>query len=105
MTLRIQTSAEGEQVVFTLAGRIQADQVADLQTLFESGLTANNIVLDLKEVKLVDRGAVRFLARHEAEGARLRNCPAYIRQWILQESNGSNQGRASRSEWQEGGPK
>jgi anti-anti-sigma regulatory factor len=94
MTLRIQTSAEGEQVVFTLAGRIQADQVAELQTLFESGLTDNNIVLDLKEVKLVDRGAVRFLAHHEAEGARLRNCPAYIREWILQERNGSNQSRS-----------
>ena len=85
MTLRIHTSAEGEQVVFTLAGRIQADQVAELQTLIESGLTAHNIVLDLREVKLVDRGVVRFLAQYEAEGARLRNCPGYIRQWISQE--------------------
>lgn len=45
----------------------------------------NNLVLDLKEVKLVDRDAVRFLAQSEAEGASLRNCSAFIRQWISQE--------------------
>ncbi|HEY5028704.1 MAG TPA: hypothetical protein VIK39_09875 [Candidatus Angelobacter sp.] len=87
MTLRIQRSAEGEQVVFTLCGRIQAEQVKELQAQFESGSSGNGIVLDLKEVKLIDRDAVRFLAHHEEEGMKLRNCPAYIREWILREGN------------------
>lgn len=43
------------------------------------------MVLDLEEVKLVDRDAVRFLAQVEAAGTELRNCSAFIREWILQE--------------------
>lgn len=88
MTLRIQRSAEKKFVVFILTGRIQVEQLAELQALFKSGQTDDNIVLDLKEVKLVDRGTVRFLAHCEAEGTRLKNCPAYIREWILRERNG-----------------
>ena len=91
MTLRIQESDEGELVVFTLTGRIQVDQVTELQTLLDSGARDHNIVLDLKEVRLVDQGVVRFLAQRESEGTRLRNCPAYIREWILQERNGKSQ--------------
>jgi hypothetical protein len=40
------------------------------------------MALDLEEVKLVDREAVRFLAACEARGIQLRNCPSYIREWI-----------------------
>jgi hypothetical protein len=36
----------------------------------------------MKEVKLVDQEVVRFLLSCEAGGIRLRNCPAYIREWI-----------------------
>ena len=39
----------------------------------------------LKEVRLVDREAVQFLARCETEGVELDNCPAYIREWIEKE--------------------
>ena len=35
----------------------------------------------------VDRDAVRFLIRCESEGVVLRNCSAYIREWIKQEMN------------------
>lgn len=58
-----------------------------MQALLRSEVPDHNLVLDLKEVKLVDRDAVRFLARSEADGARLRNCSAFIREWILQERN------------------
>jgi anti-anti-sigma regulatory factor len=87
MTLRIDISDEHERVVFTLTGRIQAEQVSELQALLHSELPDHNLVLDLKDVKLVDRDAVRFLALIEAQGARLRNCSAFIRQWISQERN------------------
>jgi anti-anti-sigma regulatory factor len=87
MTLRIQKSIEKEQVVFHLAGRIRGDQVAELRTLLRSEVPGNNLALDLKEVKLVDREAVRFLAQSQADGTNLVNCPAFIREWILQERN------------------
>jgi anti-anti-sigma regulatory factor len=85
MTLRIQKSENGEVVVFTLSGRIREEEVAELQRLFEVERQDHRIVLDLKEVKLADRDAVRFLARCEANGTRLVNCPAYIREWIAGE--------------------
>ena len=85
MTLRIQKSVDPESVVFKLTGRIQAQHVADLLTLLRSESSYGGIVLDLEQVKLVDRDAVLFLALSEALGVRLRHCPAFIRQWIDQE--------------------
>jgi anti-anti-sigma regulatory factor len=85
MTFRIQISSNGKLVTFTLSGRIKAEEVAELQRLFEVEGQDHRIVLDLKEVKLVDGDAVRFLARCEANDMQLENCPAYIREWIVRE--------------------
>ena len=87
MTLRIQRSLERRSLVFILTGRIQADQVPDLEALLKSESSDRDIVLDLGHVKLVDRGAVQFLAGREAAGTELRNCSAFIREWITQEKN------------------
>ena len=83
--LKIQKSAKAEVVTFTLSGRIKAEELAELQRLFDAEGQEHRIVLDLKEVKLVDRDAVKFLARCEANCAQLENCPAYIREWIVKE--------------------
>lgn len=91
MTLRIQRSVERERVVFTLVGRIQAGQVPELIALFESESAQQEIVLDLKNVRLIDRDVVRFLAQSEAGGAGLRNCSGFIREWITQEKNAMGQ--------------
>jgi anti-anti-sigma regulatory factor len=88
MTLRIDISDESDRVVFTLTGRIQTEQLPELQALVKSDLPDHSLVLDLKEVKLVDRDAVRFLADMEAQGARLRNCSAFVREWISRERDG-----------------
>ena len=58
--------------------------------LQESGAVA----LDLKEVLLVDREAVKLLAVRELNGLKLKNCPAYIREWITRESVQSGPGRS-----------
>jgi anti-anti-sigma regulatory factor len=87
MTLKIQRSVEPRTVVFVLTGRIQADQVPDLEALLKSESSDRDIFLDLRHVKLVDRDAVQFLASREAAGTKLRNCSAYIREWITQEKN------------------
>jgi anti-anti-sigma regulatory factor len=88
MTLRIDISDERERVVLTLTGRIQADQIAELQRLLERQVPGHKRVVDLREVNLVDRDAVRFLGEIEKQGARLRNCSAFIREWISRERNG-----------------
>jgi len=47
----------------------------------ESGALA----IDLKNVSLVDREAVKLLGRCETNGTELRNCPPYIREWVTRE--------------------
>jgi hypothetical protein len=80
LMLKIQRSSNGG-VVFTLIGRISIDHLAELQRLLS--MEANrHTTLNLKEVTLVDRDAVRFLAHCETESIQLDNCPAYIRAWI-----------------------
>ena len=85
MTLKIQRRAADRFVVFTLSGRIQTEYVGELQNLVDFAAAKNSVALDLREVRLVDREAVQFLARCQAEGVELDNCPAYIREWIEKE--------------------
>ena len=89
MTLRIQRSDGEQEMVLSLSGRIQADQLPELEALLQSASAEHQLVLDLQQIKLVDRDVVRFLAEIEQSRASLRNCPAFIRQWILRERNGS----------------
>jgi len=83
---RIQRSVNGKFVVFALSGRIKAVGVAELQRLLESESNDHSLVMDLNEVKLVDRDVVSFLASCETKGIKLANCPAYIREWIEREA-------------------
>ena len=88
MTLKIQRAEDGDVVVFTLSGRIEVERVVELQSLFAFEAGNHSLVLDLQEVDLVDRDTVRFLARCAAGGIQLAHCPAYIREWIVRESDG-----------------
>jgi hypothetical protein len=84
--LRIERSADGEDVCFTVTGRVEAVHVAELQRLIDEERAAHRpVALDLKEVKLVDREAVSFFVRCKATGVGLENCPAYVREWISHE--------------------
>ena len=82
--LKIQRKANGD-VVFTLSGRLQADNVSELSALLASERSGRGPVLDLKDLLLVDRDVVRFLQACEGNGITLRNCPPYIRAWIARE--------------------
>jgi anti-anti-sigma regulatory factor len=85
MTLRIERSARQRFTVFTLSGCLDAEQVAELKELLDRDY--RNIILDLRDVRLADRDAVRFLRGCEADGAKLENCPAYIREWMDREKD------------------
>ena len=82
--LRIERRANGD-VVFTVSGRLAADNVSELAALLAAETAGRNLVLDLKDVVLVDRAIVRFLRASERNGMTLRNCPPYIREWIARE--------------------
>jgi hypothetical protein len=79
--LRIQRSANG-RVVFKLSGRIEADDMKELGELLALETARQELVLDLRDVTLVNQDAVTFLSGCEADGIKLENCPAYIRAWI-----------------------
>jgi hypothetical protein len=66
---------------------MDAENLAEVKTLFNSEASSRRITLDLKELTLVDQDAVRFLERCEIDNIDLKNCPAYIREWITRERN------------------
>ena len=82
--LRITRAANGE-VVIKLSGQMDAENLTELETLMTSEADGRRIVLDLRDLTLVDQDAVSFLKRCEADNITLKNCPAYIREWITRE--------------------
>jgi hypothetical protein len=85
MTLRIERSARQGFTVFTLSGRMEAEQVAELKKLFDTDY--RSIILDLQDMRLADRDAVKFLRSCERGGMKLENCPAYVREWMDREED------------------
>lgn len=86
MTLRIHKSMRAGIVVFALSGRIEGEQVEELERLFRSE-NGRKMILNLKDITLVDQAGVGFLGHCENDGCELMNCPAYIREWIALDRN------------------
>jgi anti-anti-sigma regulatory factor len=85
--LKIRRSTEKGIAVFDLSGRIDEEDIAQLEKLLDGENEAAEITLNLEEVRLVDRQAVRFLAACQDRGIRLSNCPSYVREWMGVRSN------------------
>ena len=80
----------GRTVVFTISGQLCADNVSELCQLVDAEAAGSVLVLDLTDLVLADRDAVRFLRKYEARGrVVLRDCPAYVRTWMLGENDHS----------------
>ena len=82
--LRIQSTVNRE-TLFTVSGRMDSANLIELKNLIDAETADRPMALDLRELTLVDRDAVTFLKRCESKGIELRNCSAYIRQWITRE--------------------
>jgi predicted metal-binding protein len=87
MTFRIETAVRGRFTVFVLSGRIEKQAIAELRRLFELQPNYRGIVLDLKDVRVIDREALHFFAGCEADGVKLQNCAPYIREWMEREKD------------------
>jgi hypothetical protein len=85
--LRIQRSENGK-VVFTLSGQMDQETIAELETLINSEASGRRIVLNLKNLTLVNDDDVIFLERCESNNIALENCPPYIREWINRQRQG-----------------
>jgi hypothetical protein len=58
------------------------EPMAELELLISSEENGRRIVLDLKDLTLVNEKAITFLERCEVNSIALKNCPAYVRGWI-----------------------
>jgi hypothetical protein len=84
MSCRIDRGVSAENlVVLFISGRITGEHVEMLRNVLEQ--ESAGFLIDLKNVLLVDREAVRLLALSEANGTELRNCPPYVREWVKRE--------------------
>jgi len=87
MAFRIETASRGRFTVFTLSGRIEEQAIAELKRLFESQTDRRDLVLDLKDVGVIDREVMRFFVRCEEDGVKFENCARYIREWMEREKD------------------
>ena len=86
MTCRIDRVSTDQGLVLRISGRITQEDLDVLRTaLNDRGIAA----VELAELELIDRDALKLLAISEANGIELRHCPAYIREWITRERDGS----------------
>ena len=79
--LRIKRSENGE-VVFTLSGQMDEEAIAELETLINLESKQRPIVLDLIDLTLANENGITFFVHCEANSVTLKNCPAYVREWI-----------------------
>jgi anti-anti-sigma regulatory factor len=84
--LKIQRKANGD-VLLTLSGRLDTDSLSELSAALAAEPADRRIVLDLRDLVLVDRDTVRFLRARERDGTVLRNSPPYIRAWMEREGD------------------
>jgi anti-anti-sigma regulatory factor len=70
--LKIQRSANGE-VVLKLSGRIEAEDIRELREVLALETTTKQLVLDLRDVTLVNQDAIKFLGGCETSGIKLEN--------------------------------
>ena len=81
--LRIQPTTDGTTTVLTVSGRLDAENIKELCQSLDIVPDGEVVVLDLADLLLADREAIRFLGDREASGRIvLRHCPAYIRRWL-----------------------
>jgi len=86
VTCRIDRVSTDQGLVLQISGRITQEDLYVLRTAIEDGSV---VAVELAELELIDRDAMKLLAINEANGIELRHCPAYIREWIRRERDSS----------------
>ena len=76
--------AAQDGVVLRISGRLVSEHVDTLRASLEKEGRA--VTVDLKDVLVADREAVKLLAVAEVNGTQITNCPRYIREWITRET-------------------
>lgn len=76
-----------EAVTLLLNGKFSEDALPDLdQYISQAKGCCRRVYIDLSEVTLVDRKAVRYFSTQARKDVKLVNCPIYLRRWITQDN-------------------
>jgi hypothetical protein len=86
MSCRIDRLATEQGLVLYISGRLAAEDLDVVRYALDAGRA---VAIELAEVELVSREAVKLLVQVEDEGIELKSCPAYIREWITNERESS----------------
>ncbi|HKF05280.1 MAG TPA: hypothetical protein VKB49_23375 [Candidatus Sulfotelmatobacter sp.] len=81
--MRIEKDSHGGKTTIRLIGRFQSEHIGELKKQLQKNGT--QLVLDLKEVTLVNVDVVRFLGECKAEDVKIVHCAQYIRKWMHRE--------------------
>jgi len=82
--MKIVNVSHGGAVTIRMSGDVRREHIAELETQLEE--RQPQMILDLKDVTLVDVDVVRFLAACQRNGMKIIHCPQYIRDWISREN-------------------
>ncbi|HET6977364.1 MAG TPA: hypothetical protein VFI24_13630 [Pyrinomonadaceae bacterium] len=90
MTCRIERVLTSEGlVVLRVSGHIEDIYVVMLRELIAGeNRTKVELAIDLSEVTLVGQEAIEALVVVETSGIEIRECPAYVREWISRAKEG-----------------
>lgn len=83
--MKIEKSSKDGTTLIRLIGAFESEELPELKEHIPSTDIGANVVVDLKEVTLVDVDVVRFLVLCKTRGMKLVNCAQYIRDWMLRE--------------------
>jgi anti-anti-sigma regulatory factor len=79
-------------VTLLLNGKFGEDAIPELEhSIGEARESRRRVYIDLSEVTLVDRKAVQYFSEQAAQDVKLVNCPVYLRRWINQVSDDTEQ--------------
>ena len=93
VTLKIETTSDGETATLRLIGRLESGNLGELEAQVRR--LRPRLVFDLDEVTLVDVAVVRFLVACESDGVALVHCAPYIREWMGREEDRGGRGERS----------
>jgi anti-anti-sigma regulatory factor len=81
--MKIERDSHGGRTTIRLIGHFQSEHIEELKKQLQD--SGPQLVLDLKEVTVVDVDVVRFLVESKADGVEIVHCSQYIRKWMARE--------------------
>jgi hypothetical protein len=81
--VKIEKHVQGQTTTIHLIGHFHLDHLVELRKQVEHG---DEVILDLREITIVDADVVRFFVECKRKGMKIAHCPRYIKRWMPRET-------------------